>query len=101
MPPNNNITRLEFDTLARRLTNVEDEVKYHNKLLVVGNGDPPLKELGRDVWDWMKENKGLPETVRMHGRWMENVNKIGWAIILLLIGILVTNGYEVFFRQAP
>ncbi len=102
------VTRAEIDDILRRLTNVETRFErvenaseYHNKLLVVGNGDPPLKELGRDITAWLTENKSLPETVRTHARWIENTNKFGWAIILLLLTLLGTNIYSTFFAIKP
>jgi hypothetical protein len=38
------------------------------KAVVIGNGEPPLKE-----------------TVHNHARWISNVNRIAWAILLAFI----------------
>jgi hypothetical protein len=101
-----------------RLQIVEKESGYNYKLLVVGNGDAPLKELGRQIADWMKQNKDIPELVRSHekwfqknenlintvdrqGRWIENVNWIARAILLVLIGILATNVWNIATHPPP
>jgi hypothetical protein len=92
------VTRAEIDSIIARLSTVEKTVEGHNTLFIVGNGEPAMKDQVRTLTQWKKDNELLPETVRTQGRWIQNINKLGWAIIVILLGILVTNGYGVFFK---
>jgi len=102
-----------------RLEIVEKTVDSHQNLLIVGTGDAPLKEIGRAIGRWLEENKDLPALVRSHekrfeknagivedvgrqGRWIENVNKIGWIIASSAIGmfLVLLAGLIVFYIRA-
>lgn len=107
-----------INDMEARMQTVEKESAYTYKAVVIGNGDAPLREIGRNLVEWMKQNKDIPDLVRSHeqwfkdnkkladtvdrqGRWIENVNWIARAILLVLIGILATNVWNIVTHPPP
>lgn len=61
--------------ISSRVDRLEIKVELHHEILVTGKGETP----------------SLSEKVRTQGRWIENINKLGWAAVLILLGILLNN----------
>lgn len=86
MPPVSQ--RAEIEEIHRRLASVEVKTAVLEDVVLIGKSEPSHREIIRLMEKFLTDNEKLPETVRTYGRWIDNVNKVGWAIILLLLGIL-------------
>lgn len=87
--------------LERKQAEHDNQILELNKTTFVGNGMISLKEACRNWIKWNEENERLPETVRNLEDEIRRINAIGWAILLVLLGILVNDLAARFFPIHP
>jgi hypothetical protein len=82
-------TRAEIEEIHRRLAAVETKTATLEDVVLIGKSEPSHREVIRLMAKFLVENEKLPETVRTQGRWIENINRLGWAAVVILLGILI------------
>jgi cell division protein FtsX len=92
-------TRAEIEEIKRKLEKVESDqrssetkINHLYDVVLIGSSDQPShREVIKLMAKFLVDNEKLPETVRTQGRWIENINRLGWAAVLILLGILINN----------
>lgn len=81
--------RAEIAEIHKRLAAVETKTAVLEDVVLIGHSEPSHREIIRLMEKFLADNEKLPETVRTQGRWIENVNRLGWAAVVILLGILI------------
>lgn len=67
-------------------------LEFIEKIVIIGNGDPPLRETARANSNWINANLELPKTVEKHSGWILTFDRVAWIVVTVLIGIFLEFG---------
>ena len=79
-------------TEASDIADAKKRLDYIEKIVILGNGEPALKETVKHNKNWIDANLGMPVVVQKHSDYFGTFTRLGWIVVTVSVGISLQFG---------